>query len=82
MFDDRVMAIVVRLTDSSDQWKCVNKVAHITVGTRDHSVKPKESNNLLARWLELGSGGNSGIGERAFEPKPVLKAVAHGVRQR
>lgn len=82
VFDDRIMAIVVRLTDSSDKWKCVNKVAHITVGTRDESVKPKESNGLLTRWLELGSGSNSGIGERAFEPKPVLKAVAHGVLQR
>lgn len=76
------MAIVVRLTDPSDKWKCVNKVAHITVGTRDDSVKPKESNDLLARWLESGAGGNSGIGERAFEPKRVVKAVAHGVLQR
>ncbi|KAI1133158.1 fungal tRNA ligase adenylyltransferase [Nemania abortiva] len=82
VFDDRIMAIVVRLLDQENKWTCVNKVAHITVGTRDSGVKPKESNDLLARWLEIGSGGETGIGERMFEGKPTLKGTVRGVLSR
>ncbi|KAH9904071.1 tRNA ligase [Xylariomycetidae sp. FL2044] len=82
VYDDRIMAIVVRLLDEEQKWKCVNKVSHITVGTRDDTVKPKESNDLLARWLESGSGGSTGIGERVFEGKPVLKGNVRGVLAR
>jgi tRNA ligase len=82
VFDDRVMAIVVRLLDQEEKWTCVNKVSHITVGTRDDGIKPKESNDLLARWLEVGSGGDTGIGERVFEPKPTLKGTVRGVLSR
>ena len=55
------MAIVVRLLGG--QWTCVNQVPHITIGTRDNSVKPKESNDLLQRWLEVGSSAQSGIND-------------------
>ncbi|KAI0206534.1 fungal tRNA ligase adenylyltransferase [Astrocystis sublimbata] len=79
VFDDRIMAIVVRLLDQEGKWTYTNKVAHITVGTRDASVKPKESNELLARWLEKGSGGDTGIGEQAMEGKPTLKGSVRGV---
>jgi tRNA ligase len=72
------MAIVVRILDPA--WTTTNAVAHITVGTRDQSVKPKESNDLLVRWLQEGTGGN--IGERAFEPKPAVKGVVRGVLAR
>ncbi|KAI2626272.1 tRNA ligase [Xylaria nigripes] len=82
VYDDRIMAIVVRLLDETDSWTCVNKVAHITVGTRDNFVKPKESNDLLARWLEVGSGSNTGIGERVFERKPILNGTVRGVLSR
>ncbi|KAF9784263.1 hypothetical protein IL306_007573, partial [Fusarium sp. DS 682] len=75
VFDDRIMAIVVRLADQDDKWQCVNRVAHITVGTRDDSVKPKESNDLLARWLEVGSSPETNIGEVVFEEKPTLKGT-------
>ncbi|KAK6077664.1 fungal tRNA ligase adenylyltransferase [Seiridium cupressi] len=78
IFDDRVMTIVARIPDS--QWASVNPVAHITVGTRDQSVKPKESNDLIARWLQEGTG--NGVGERGFEPKPVLKGTVRGVLAR
>lgn len=37
-------------------WKTTNEMAHVTIGTRDSSVKPKESNVLLERWLREGSG--------------------------
>ena len=56
------MAIVVRIVDEENKLECVNRVAHITVGTRDNSVKPKESNDLLAKWLEEGAGGGGGEG--------------------
>jgi tRNA ligase len=82
VFNDRIMAIVVRLLDPEEKWTCVNKVAHITVGTRDDGVKPKESNDLLAQWLDVGSGGYTGIGERVFEGKPTLKGTVRGVLSR
>jgi tRNA ligase len=98
VFDDRIMAIVVRLVPNSPEdeninaghpelparpkWECVNRVAHITVGTRDDSVKPKESNDLLARWLEQGSGEGTGIGELLIEGKPLIKGTVKGVLAR
>lgn len=75
------MAIVVRLFDAENKWECVNKVAHITVGTRDAAVKPKESNDLLAKWLEVGAG-NEGIQEVVFADKPTLKGQVKGVTSR
>ncbi|OPB40432.1 tRNA ligase TRL1 [Trichoderma guizhouense] len=81
VFDDRIMAIVVRLFDAENKWECVNKVAHITVGTRDPAVKPKESNDLLAKWLEVGAG-NEGIQEVVFADKPTLKGQVKGVTLR
>ncbi|KAL2262956.1 hypothetical protein VTK26DRAFT_8813 [Humicola hyalothermophila] len=98
VFDDRIMAIVVRLIPTCPEdeninaekpelpakpkWECVNRVAHITVGTRDDSIKPKESNDLLARWLEKGSGGDTKIGELLIEGKPLLRGVVRGVLSR
>lgn len=82
VFDDRVMAMVVRLVDPTGQWKCTNNVAHITVGTRDDAVKPKESNDLLARWLNKGTGGETGIQEVVFDNKPNLEGVVRGVLSR
>lgn len=79
IFDDRIMAIVVRILDEEGKWTCVNKIPHVTIGTRDDSVKPKESNDLLARWLEVGSGGDTNIGERALENKPVVKGSVRAV---
>lgn len=81
VYDDRLMAIVVRLDDPEGKWACVNKVAHITVGTRDDGVKPKESNDLLARWLAEGesAGGVVAVG---FEGRPGVRGVVRGVLSR
>lgn len=90
VYDDRIMAFVVRLipipgdaTNGKDsdniEWKCVNKVAHITVGTRDASVKPKESNDLLEKWLAVGSSPETGIQDVVIEGKPLLRGVVKGV---
>jgi tRNA ligase len=83
VFDDRIMAIVVRIVDGEGKWECVNRVAHITVGTRDDAVKPKESNDLLAKWLEEGTGGEENkIQEVVFEEKPMVKGAVKGVLSR
>ncbi|RDW66262.1 tRNA ligase [Coleophoma cylindrospora] len=80
VWDDRIMAIVARLTD--ENWECVNEIAHITVGTIGPDVKPKESNDLLKRWLAEGSGDNSGIGEVAFEGRQTIPGTVQGVLSR
>jgi len=91
VYDDRIMAIVVRLIPVPEdngqgaedkEWKCVNKVAHITVGTRDGSVKPKESNDLLERWLQVGSGAETGLSDVVVSGKPLLKGTVKGVLAR
>lgn len=76
------MAIVVRLMDDEDQWQCTNRVAHITVGTRDPMVKPKESNDLLEKWLDVGIAPETNIREVIFEEKPTLQGRVVGVLSR
>lgn len=90
VFDDRIMAIVVRLEEVEggkpegvvEKWECVNRVAHVTVGTRDDGVKPRESNDLLAKWLEEGATEENKIRELLVEGKPVLRGVVRGVLSR
>ncbi|KAF4978897.1 hypothetical protein FZEAL_4783 [Fusarium zealandicum] len=83
VFDDRIMAVVVRLAGrDDDQWQCANRVAHITIGTRDDSVKPKESNELLAKWLEVGSSPETKIDEVVFTEKPTLKGTVTPVLEK
>lgn len=53
VWDDRVMCIVARLLDQG--WETTNTTAHVTVGTASQDIKPKESNDLLQRWLEIGT---------------------------
>lgn len=74
------MAIVARIVDEG--WGCANPVAHITIGTRADDVKPKESNELLKRWLAQGSGDESGIGEVAIEGRLIVEGVVKGVLSR
>ena len=84
VWDDRIMAFVVRLSPgegSSEQWRSVNATAHITVGTASPNVKPVESNNLLARWLQEGSGAN-GIKEMTVKGNVELEATVKGVLSR
>ena len=76
------MAIVARLIDEDETWECVNPVAHVTVGTRGNDVKPKESNDLLQRWLKDGSGETTGIGEIPIRGSVVLEGSVRGVLQK
>ncbi|KAK2755900.1 hypothetical protein FQN54_005696 [Arachnomyces sp. PD_36] len=58
--------------DFTNTWPCANDIPHITVGTGSPNVKPKESNDLLKRWLEVGSGEKTGIWEAEVEGVMVL----------
>lgn len=74
------MAIVARLVDGD--WETVNEVAHITVGMNGTGIKPKESNDMLKRWLADGSGDESGIGEIPIEGRHIVRGVVKGVLSR
>lgn len=87
VWDDRLMCFVVRMIpDEKDQsglqWRSVNETAHITVGTVNPDVKPKESNDLLKRWLQSGSGGSTGIGEITIKGHVELPATVKSVLQK
>ena len=70
VWDGRVMCIVARLLDEG--WETVNALAHVTVGTAAQEIKPKESNDLLQKWLGVGSGGDTGIGEAQIQGSKVV----------
>ena len=85
VWDDRIMAFVVRLAPfdaGSEHFGSVNPTAHVTVGTAAPSVKPKESNDLLARWLQEGSNGENGISELAVKGSVELDGTVRGVLQK
>lgn len=80
VWDRRIMAFVARImpADDKDQAElpCANNIPHVTVGTVSQDVKPKESNDLLKRWLEVGSGDGTGIWEAEI---PGVKVVQGSV---
>ena len=78
------MAFVVRLNPvegSPEQWRSVNAMAHITVGTMP-PAKPVESNALLARWLQEGSEAGGAIMEMAVKGNVELEGTVKGILQR
>ncbi|KAI4611057.1 uncharacterized protein J4E87_010661 [Alternaria ethzedia] len=93
VWDDRIMCFVVRLNGSSSLqidsaagttteellFTTVNPTAHVTVGTAAQNIKPMESNALLQRWLNAGSGGDTGIGEISVRGNQVLQGSVRGV---
>jgi tRNA ligase len=89
IWDDRLMCFVIRLNGSSTVetgtsteelvFASVNPVAHVTIGTASPDIKPKESNDLLQRWLSQGSGGQTGIGEIAIKGNVELMGSVRGV---
>ena len=98
VWDERVMAFVVRLSPSdsegvrlgqsdgkaggSEEWRTVNATAHITVSTANASIKPVESNRLLERWLQEGCNGSNGIREMMVKGNADVEGVVRGVLQR
>jgi len=92
VWDGRVMCFVVRLMPIAEGkdggnvdgeveglFACTNKVPHVTVGTASNDIKPKESNDLLERWLDVGSGTETGIWEEKLRGTVVLEGNVKGV---
>ena len=96
IWDDRIMCFVIRLEKADEEqngdyptqegegegFQTVNPVAHITIGTADKDIKPKESNNLLQRWLQNGSGGSTGISELSITGNVILDGTVKAIMQR
>ncbi|KAK2771060.1 hypothetical protein FQN53_005238 [Emmonsiellopsis sp. PD_33] len=83
VWDDRIMAFVARICpNEGDEWPCANEIPHVTVGTAAPNVKPKESNDLLKRWLERGAGGETGIWEMEVPAVTVLEGTVGEVMRR
>ena len=83
VWDDRVMAFAVRIypVDSGESWPTANSHAHITVGTASQDVKPKESNDLLAR-RESGNGNGGRTWAKEMSNMPVVEGKVKPVFQR
>ncbi|KAI9851879.1 MAG: hypothetical protein M1824_002460 [Vezdaea acicularis] len=77
VWDDRVMCVVARLVDAEDGWETINRVAHITIGTAEDSIKPKESNALLERWM----AGEKGINDLLIKGSPLVEGSVRAVLQ-
>jgi tRNA ligase len=90
VWDNRIMTFVARILpagnedvpDADSEWPCANAIPHITVGTASPDVKPKESNDLLRRWVEVGSGGDTGIFEADVTGVKVVDGVVGLVMSR
>ncbi|KAL4796448.1 fungal tRNA ligase phosphodiesterase domain-containing protein [Aspergillus venezuelensis] len=93
VWDSRIMAFVARIMPAeggsddsgSDQpvdWVCVNPLPHVTVGTASPAVKPKESNDLLQRWLQEGSSPASGVWEAEIPGVKVVDGTVNVVMSR
>ncbi|KAL6717882.1 tRNA ligase [Lecanora helva] len=77
VWDHRVMCIVARLLDEG--WETANPIAHATVGTANQNIKPKESNDLLQKWLQNGT--ETGIGEFEIEGHVEVQGTVKAVMQ-
>lgn len=94
VWDDRVMAFVVRIlfpedNESSyknvdfdtDTFPCANLLPHITVGTASADIKPKESNDLMKNWL-MGDHEELGIHEVEFDAFKIIEGKMGPVMMR
>ncbi|KKY24958.1 putative trna ligase [Phaeomoniella chlamydospora] len=89
VWDTKIMTFVVRILPPehiqsgsvSEYLACANDIPHITVGTAHETIKPKESNDLLRRWLEGDESGEK-IWEREVPGMRVLEGTVRPVLQR
>ncbi|MCJ1336093.1 hypothetical protein MMC09_001369 [Bachmanniomyces sp. S44760] len=99
IFDFSIMAFTAKIgTDSASQntipgdelgadfWAkaCVNTIPHITVGTKDPRIKPKESNRMLERWYTMGKPESQdgihcvSLGSQGIQLNGEVRAVLQG----
>ena len=77
IWNHRVMCVIVRLLDEG--WETANEIPHVTIGTANSDIKPKESNDLLQQWMQLGATG--GIMEQDIEGHVELYGTVKAVMQ-
>lgn len=95
VWDEKLLAFVVRILPnnteadyagsgpgSEDEYPCANPIPHVTVGTVSPDVKPKESNDLLARWVQVGPGEETGIFEKEVKGVKVVEGTVGVVMMR
>lgn len=85
VWDHRVMAFLVRLgpaEGSNEHFSSTNKLPHITVGTASSDIKPKESNDLLARWMQEGCTPQNGIHDMLVSGNVELEGVVKCILSR
>lgn len=63
--------------EEQPDWVCANPIPHVTVGTASPAIKPKESNDLLQRWLKDGSNAESGIWEMEVPGVKVVDGIVN-----
>ena len=78
IWDSRIMCIMVRLLDD---WETANAYAHITIGTASKNIKPKESSDLLQRYFEKPSNGETEIREMEIAKGTQLEGSVRAVMQ-
>lgn len=83
VWDDRVMAVVVRIYpgEGGPSWQSANAIPHITIGTARQDIKPVESNALLARW-EAGDTTGSRIYDKEIPGGVILEGSVKPVLRR
>lgn len=87
VWDHRIMCIVAQLQSGQRvmgdkaAWETVNQFPHITVGTASPNIKPKESNDLLEQWRQIGTDG-TGIQELVIGGNVVLDGNVRAVMSR
>jgi tRNA ligase len=96
VWDNRIMCFVVRLNGSSTlqldsetgttteelSFATVNNIAHVTIGTSNPKIKPFESNALLNKWVNAGTGPQTGIQDMSIQGNIVLNGSVKAVLQR
>ena len=80
VWNNRLMCIVVRLL-SDENWETANETAHITIGTASTDIKPKESNDLLKKWMEQGTGAGTGIQDVEVQGHVMMYGTVKAVMQ-
>lgn len=80
VWNSRIMAITAEIL--GEDFKGTNQLAHITVGTRDKEVKPKESNDMLATWQKQGRTVGGGFSMLLVGEETLVEGVVKAVSRR
>lgn len=79
VWNSRIMAITAEIL--GEEFKGTNQLAHITVGTKDRGVKPKESNDMLETWQKQGRTVGGGFGMVSVREEAPVRGVVKAVKR-